>query len=61
MSIGVRASENKNSESEDEDNPLKASEMNELKRLAKSLYQNELNLQEEIIASEEEYYRYCMH
>ena len=52
MSIGVRASENKNSESEDEDNPLKASEMNELKRLAKSLYQNELNLQEEIIASE---------
>ena len=61
MSIGVRASKNKNSESEDEDNPLKASEMNESKRLAKSLYQNELNLQEEIIASEEEYHRYCMH
>ena len=55
QSIGVRESNNKNSESEDEDNPLKASDMKELKHPAKSLYQNELNLEDEIIAPEEEY------
>ena len=48
QSIGVRSSYNKNQESEDEDNAFKASDMKELKHLAKSLYQNELNLEDEI-------------
>ena len=56
QSIGVRASNNKNPESEDKDNPLKASDMKELKYLAKSLYQNEVNLEDETIASEDDYH-----
>ena len=52
QSIGVRASNNKNPESEEEANPLKASDMKQLKHPAKSLYQNELNLEDEILASE---------
>ena len=55
-SIGVRASNNKNPESENDDNPLRASKMKDLKHPAKSLYQNELNLEDEIIASEEDYH-----
>ena len=55
-SIGVRASNNKNPESENDDNLLRASKMNDLKHPAKSLYQNELNLEDEIIASEEDYH-----
>ena len=55
QSIGVRESNNENPESEDEDNPLKASDMTELKHPAKSLYQNELNLEDKIIAPEEDY------
>ena len=31
--------------------------MNDLRHPAKSLYQNELNLEDEIIASEEDYHR----
>ena len=56
-SIGVRASNNKNPESENDDNPLRASKMKDLKHPAKSLYQNELNLEDEIIASEEDYHK----
>ena len=56
QSIGVHASNNKNPESEDEDNPLKASDMKELKHAAKSLSQNELNLEDELIASEDDYH-----
>ena len=56
QSIGVHASNDENPESEDEDNSLKASDMKELKHPAKSLYQNELNLEDEIIASEEDYH-----
>ena len=55
-SIGVRASNNKNPESENDDNPLRASKMKDLKHPAKSLYQNELNLKDEIKASEEDYH-----
>ena len=55
-SIGVRASNNKNPESENDDNPLRASKMKDLRHPAKSLYQNELNLEDEIIASEEGYH-----
>ena len=55
-SIGVRASNNKNPESENDDNPLRASKMKDLRHPAKSLYQNELNLEDEIIASEEDYH-----
>ena len=58
QSIGVRASNNKNPESEDKNNPLKASDMKELKHPAKSLYQNELNLENEIIASKEDYHSF---
>ena len=54
-SIGVRASNNKNPESENDNNPLRASKMKDLRHPAKSLYQNELNLEDEIIASEEDY------
>ena len=53
QSIGVRASNSKNPESEDEDDPLKASDMKETKHPAKSLYQNELNLEDEKIAPED--------
>ena len=56
MSIEVRASNNKNPESEDEDNPLKVSHMKELTHPAKSLYQIELNLKDEKIAAEEGYH-----
>ena len=55
-SIGVRASNNKNPESENDDNPLRASKMKDLRHPAKSLYQNELNLEDERIASEEDYH-----
>ena len=55
--IGVRATNNKNPESENDDNPLRALKMKDLKHPAKSLYQNELNLEDEIIASEEDYHR----
>ena len=55
-SIGVRASNNKNPESENDDNPLRASKMKDFRHPAKSLYQNELNLEDEIIASEEVYH-----
>ena len=47
-SIGVRASSNKNPESENDDNPLRASKMKDLKHPAKSFYQNELNLEDEM-------------
>ena len=55
-SIGVRASNNKNPESENDDNPLRASKMKDLKQPAKSFYQNELNLEDGRIASEEDYH-----
>ena len=58
-SIGVHASENENSDSENDDYPLRASKMKDLKTPAKSLYQDELNLEDERIASEEDYHRYC--
>ena len=56
QSIGVRALINTNPESEGEDNPLKASDMKTLKHPAKSLFQNELNSEDEIIAPEEDYH-----
>ena len=56
QSIGGRASINKNPESEDEDSPLKASDMKESKHPAKSLYQNQVNLEDEILAPEEDYH-----
>ena len=55
-SIGVHASENENSDSENDDYPLIASKMKELKTPAKSLYHNELNLEDERVASEEDYH-----
>ena len=55
QSIGVRASNKTNPESEDEDNPLKASDMKELGHPANPMYQNELNLGDEIIAQDEDY------
>ena len=61
QSVGVHASNNKNPESEDEDNPLKASDMKELKHPANTMYQNELNLEDEMKASEEEYHKTLLH
>ena len=55
-SIGVRASDNKNPESENDDNLLSASKLKGLKHPAKLLYQNELNLEGEKIASEADYH-----
>ena len=55
-SIGVRASNTKNPQSENDDYSLRASKMKDLKHPAKSLYHNELNLEDEIIALEEDYH-----
>ena len=54
-SVGVHALNKKNSESKNKNNPLRASDMKELKHLAKSMYQSELNLEDEILASEKVY------
>ena len=42
--MGVHASDNENSESEDDGYPLKTLAMRDLRHSAKSLHQNELNL-----------------
>ena len=55
-SIGVHASNIESSESKNEDISLKASDMKEIRQPAKSLYQNELNLEDGIKASKEEYH-----
>ena len=57
-SIEVRASNNKSPESENDDISLRASKMKDLRHPAKSLYQNELNVQDKTIASEEDYHRW---
>ena len=53
MSIGVHASNNKNSDSEKEDNPPKVSEMKGLRRPVKPLYRNELDLKATIVSHED--------
>ena len=67
QSIGVHASNNENSDSEEEDLPLKASNLSEIKNPAKPFHQNELDLDETMNSnedSEEEDYhnflQYCM-
>ena len=47
-SIGVHASNIENSDTEDEDYPLRASDMNELKNPAISIHQNTPNLYETV-------------
>ena len=59
LSIGVHASNIESSESKNEDISLKASDMKEIRQPAISLYQNELNLEDGIKASEEEYHIIC--
>ena len=56
LSIGVHASNIESSESKNEDISLKASDMKEIRQPAKLLYQNELNLEDGIKASKEEYH-----
>ena len=52
-SIGVHASYNESSDSENEDYPLQNSTMRDLRHPAKPLYRNEMNL-DETLASEED-------
>ena len=57
--MGVHASENKNSDLEEDDYPLRASDMKELRNLDRPFYQNIPNLDEKVISKEdpeEEYY-----
>ena len=59
-STGVQASYNKNSDSEDEDYPLQASKMKDLRHPAKPIYKSETNLDETLVSeenSEEDDYR----
>ena len=52
-SIGILATNIKNSDTENEDNPLRASDMNGLRNPAESLYQNTPNLDESVIPNED--------
>ena len=51
-SIGVYASYNENSDSEDEDFPLQASKMKDLRHPAKPLHRKEMNLDATIVSEE---------
>ena len=53
-SVGVHASNNESSDSENEDYLLRASKMQELKHPAKPLYCSELDLDETIVSIEDE-------
>ena len=53
MSIGLRASNNKNPESENDDNPLRASKMKDLKHPAKPLFQSRSDVDVTINSDEE--------
>ena len=52
-SIGVHASNFENTDSENEDFPLKASGSKDLRRPAKPLYRNEIDLDETMISNED--------
>ena len=52
-SIGVRASNNENPESENDDYPLRASTMKDLKHPAKPLFQNESDVDVTILSNED--------
>ena len=52
-SIGVRASNNENSDSENDDNPLRASKMKDLKHPAKPLLRSESDVDVTIYSDEE--------
>ena len=62
QSIGVHASNNGNSDSVEDDHPLRASNMSELNNAAKPSHQNELDLVETMISNEdsetEEYHKF---
>ena len=64
-SIGVHASNNENSYSEDEDYTLQASRMKDFKHPAKPLHRSESNLDETIVSNddyeEEDYHTLCNH
>ena len=51
-SMGVNASDNESLDSENEDNPLKASEMRELRHPAKPIPQNDKTVDATVIANE---------
>ena len=51
-SVGVNASDNESLDSENEDNPLKASEMRELRHPAKPIQQNDKTVDATVIANE---------
>ena len=53
MSIGVQASYNKNSGSEDDEYPLQASKMKVLRHPAKPIYRSETNLDETLVSEED--------
>ena len=61
-SIGVSASNTENSESEDEDYPLKASEKKDLRRPAKPFFRSETDLDAILVSNEdseeEDYHTY---
>ena len=52
-SIGVHASYNDNSESENEDYPLQASKMRDLRHPARPFYESETNLDETMVSEED--------
>ena len=52
-SIGVRASNIENSDSENDDYPLRASKMKDLKHPAKQLFQNESDIDVSILSNKE--------
>ena len=52
-SIGVRASNNKNPESENDDNPLRASKMKDLRHPARPIFNNESDVDETINPEDE--------
>ena len=54
-SIGVRASNNDNSDSENDDYPLRVSKMKDLKHPAKPLFQNESDVDLTILSNNEEF------
>ena len=53
LSIGVHASNNKNPESENEDYPLQASKMKDLRHPARPFHESETNLDETMISEED--------
>ena len=53
ISIGGHASNNADSDLEEDDHPLRASNMNELRNSAKQFHQSELDLNETMISNED--------